>query len=167
MPEGASRPRVTTCLWFDGRIDEAAALYTSLIPGSRILERSEYPPQEGEHPGGEDVPEPGAPLVIEIELAGSPYMLLNGGPHFTLTEAASIAVTVEGQEEVDRLWDALTADGGAPSQCGWLHDRFGLSWQIIPSRLNELLAGPAAAAVNAEMLTQTKLDIARLEAAAL
>lgn len=155
---------VRTTLWFDGRIDEAAALYVSLIPNSRITGRSEYLPVHDDRPGEED--RAGEALTVDLELDGVPYQLLNGGPTFALSEAVSIAVTVETQEEVDRLWDALTADGGAPSQCGWCKDHFGLSWQIIPRRMLELLAGPHAQAVTAEMFTQTKLDIRRLEAAA-
>ncbi len=154
---------VRTCLWFDGRIDEAAAFYVSLLPNSRITGRSEYG-QAHESPGGPSLA--GQALTVELELDGVPYQLLNGGPQFPLSEAVSISVTVEGQAEVDRLWEALVADGGAESQCGWCRDRFGLSWQIVPRRMLELLAGPQAEAVTAEMLTQTRLDVAALEAAA-
>ncbi|MGY5766315.1 VOC family protein [Brachybacterium sp. DNPG3] len=154
---------VSTCLWFDGRIDEAAAFYTSLVPGSRIVGRAVYE-SGGGAPDGPDMT--GQPLTVDIELGGIPYTLLNGGPAFPLSEAASIVLTVQTQDEVDALWDALIADGGAPSQCGWCRDRFGLSWQVVPQRLNELLTGPHAEAVTRELMTQTKLDIARLEAAA-
>lgn len=154
---------VQTCLWFDGGIDEAAEFYVSLLPGSRILGRTEYEPGGGP-PDGPDMT--GQALTVELELGGAPYMLLNGGPVFPLSEAVSIVVTVQTQQEVDRLWEALIADGGRESQCGWCMDRFGLSWQVVPERLNELLAGPHAEAVTREMMTQGKLDVARLEAAA-
>ncbi|WP_114853852.1 VOC family protein [Brachybacterium sp. YJGR34] len=154
--------RIRTCLWFDGRVDEAAAFYTSLLPDSRIVGSMPYTPTDNS-PGS---PPAGESLTVEIELAGVPYVLLNGGPMFPQTEAASIEVTVGSQEELDRLWDALIADGGQESQCGWCRDRFGVSWQVIPQQLYDLLAGPQAAAVTAEMLTQQKLDVERLEAAA-
>ena len=154
---------VGTCLWFDGRIDEAAEFYVSLVPDSRILNTTRYEEGAGP-PDGPDMT--GKPMTVDLVLGGVPYTLLNGGPYFTLSEAVSIMLTVDSQEEVDRLWSTLIADGGAESQCGWCRDRFGLSWQVIPERLNELLAGPHAEAVTKEMMTQTKLDIARLEAAA-
>ena len=154
---------VRTCLWFDGRIDEAADFYVSLLPGSRITGRTRYE-KGGGPPDGPGMA--GQPLTVDVELAGVPYTLLNGGPHFTLSEAVSMVVAVDTQEEIDRFWAALTADGGRESQCGWCVDRFGLSWQITPRRLDELLAGPHAEAVTRELMTQTKLDLARLEAAA-
>lgn len=155
--------RVQTSLWFDGGVDEAAAFYVSLLPGSRILGRLPYVPTDNA-PG--DGPPAGESLTVDIELAGTRYTLLNGGPYFTLSEAVSIEVVVDSQAEVDRLWSAILENGGEPSQCGWCRDRWGLSWQIVPARLYELLDGPHAAAVTAEMLTQVKLDVARLEAAA-
>lgn len=106
---------VQTCLWFDGRIDEAAEFYVSLIPGSQILSRSEYNAADGP-PGGPDLT--GEALTVEIELGGVPYILLNGGPLFPLTEAVSISLTVEDQAEVDRLWEALIADGGRSRSAG-------------------------------------------------
>lgn len=154
---------VQTCLWFDGRIDEAAEFYVSLIPGSQILSRSEYNAADGP-PGGPDLT--GEALTVEIELGGVPYILLNGGPLFPLTEAVSISPTVEDQAEVDRLWEALIADGGSESQCGWCRDRFGLSWQVVPRRLLELLHGEHAVAVSRAMASMSKLDVAVLEAAA-
>ena len=154
---------VGTCLWFDGRIEEAAEFYVSLVPDSRILNTTRYE-KGGGPPDGPDMT--GQPLTVDLVLGGVPYTLLNGGPYFTLSEAVSIMLTVDTQEEVDRLWSALIADGGEESQCGWCRDRFGLSWQVIPRRLEELLAGPHAEAVTKELMTQTKLDIARLEAAA-
>lgn len=154
---------VQTCLWFDGNIDEAAEFYVSLLPGSRILHRTVYEAGGGP-PDGPDMT--GQTLTIDLELAGVPYTLLNGGPAFPLSEAVSIVVTVDTQQQIDELWAALIADGGRESQCGWCVDRFGVSWQIVPHRLNDLLRGPHAAAVTQELMGQVKLDIARLEAAA-
>lgn len=154
---------VSTCLWFDGDIDEAAEFYVSLLPGSTLLGRSVYEAGGGP-PDGPDMT--GQALTVEIELLGVPYMLLNGGPQFPLSEAVSIVVTVDSQAEIDRLWEALVGGGGRESQCGWCVDRFGLSWQIVPQQLTALLTGPHAEAVTAELMTQVKLDIARLEAAA-
>ena len=105
-------------------------------------------------------------LTVDFTLAGTPFQALNGGPHFTLDEAVSIAVASEDQAETDRLWAALVADGGAESQCGWLKDRFGLSWQIVPQRATELLNGPQAAKVWPALMQMKKIDIAALEAAA-
>jgi predicted 3-demethylubiquinone-9 3-methyltransferase (glyoxalase superfamily) len=110
--------------------------------------------------------EPGSVLLVEFTLAGTPYQALNGGPHFTLDEAVSISVMTEDQAETDRLWEALTADGGAESQCGWLKDCFGLSWQIVPRRSVELLNGPQASKVWPALMQMQKIDIAALEAAA-
>lgn len=147
--------RVRTCLWFEGKGEEAARFYVSLIPHSRI--ESEFCPD----------PE-GPPLVVNFTLGGTPYQVLNGGPHFKLTEAASISVLCEDQEETDRLWNAFLADGGAESQCGWLKDRFGLSWQVVPEALPRLLSDPdreAAGRAMQAMMGMRKIDIAALEAA--
>lgn len=147
--------KVRTCLWFDRNGHDAAAFYVSLLPDSGI----------------ETIfaPDPSAPpLVVEFRLADAPYMILNGGPMFQHSEAASISVLTEDQEETDRLWAALTADGGAPSQCGWLRDRFSVSWQIVPKALPRLLSAgdPAAAGrVHQAMMSMQKIDIAALEAA--
>ncbi len=150
-----SKPKVRTCLWFDGRGHEAAAFYVSLLPDSRIETVQKPTP---------DAP----PLVVEFTLAGAPYMALNGGPHYTLTPAASIAVRTQDQAETDRLWSALTADGGVESRCGWLVDRFGVSWQIVPEALIRFLNDDdreAAARVQAAMMGMRKLEVAALEAA--
>lgn len=147
--------KVATCLWFDDQGLEAAQLYTGLIPDSRIT--STFQPQAE-----------GPPLLVEFTLAGTPYQALNGGPHFSHSEAASIAVTTDDQQETDRLWNALISDGGSESQCGWLKDRFGVSWQIVPHRLMEMLTDPdreAATRAQEAMLKMHKLDIATLEAA--
>jgi predicted 3-demethylubiquinone-9 3-methyltransferase (glyoxalase superfamily) len=157
MPIAAS-----TCLWFNGRIEEAARFYVSLVPGSSLgaIERA---------PEGVEIPGPVGPgdaLTIEFSLGGTPFQLLNGGPSFPQSEAASIVLTVDTQQEVDRLWEALASEGGEESQCGWCRDRYGVSWQIVPRRLIELSAGPHAAGVIRAMLGMKKLDIAALEAAA-
>jgi predicted 3-demethylubiquinone-9 3-methyltransferase (glyoxalase superfamily) len=148
---------VRTCLWFrDGRGPEAAKFYTSLIPGSRV-ERS----------FGADAGM-GAFTVTDFNLAGTPYQILDAGPHFTLTEAVSISVQTDDQAETDRLWTGLTANGGEESVCGWLKDRFGVSWQIVPKRLTELTLhkdkAVSAAAMGA-MMKQKKIIIAEIEAA--
>ena len=114
-------------------------------------------------------PDPnGPPLVVEFRLAGAPYMVLNGGPHFTLNEAASISVLTEDQDETDRLWAKLLEGGGKESQCGWLKDRYGLSWQIVPKALPRMLGAPdkeATGRAQEAMMTMKKIDIAKLEAA--
>jgi len=142
--------KVRTCLWYDTDGLAAARCYVSLIPGSEI---------EG-HPSADAV-------VVNFILAGTPYQALNGGPIHAQTPAASISVLTEDQAETDRLWAALTA-GGSESRCGWLVDRWGVSWQIVPRRLPVLLGGddPAGAArVQQAMLHMAKIDIATLEAA--
>ncbi len=157
-------PPVQTCLWFDTEAFDAAQLYTSLLPDARITSVTHYPDQV-DFPSGE----PGAVLTVEFELGTQRFVALNGGPHFQLTPAASIQVFCADQAEVDRLWEGLLADGGQESQCGWLVDRFGLSWQVIPTRLTELMSDPdpaRARRTTAAMLTMRKLDIAALEAAA-
>ncbi len=148
---------IRTVLWFNnGRAREAADFYCSLIPGSRV-----------EHSFSSGV-ERGSFTVVDFILGGVPYQILDAGPYFTLTEAVSIAVQTDDQKESDRLWTALTGDGGQESNCGWLKDRFGLSWQIYPKRLLELtmhsdktVSEPAMAA----MMKQKKIDIAEIEAA--
>ena len=147
--------RVRTCLWFDGRGQEAAEFYVSLLPDSAIDAISR--------------PNPDAPaLVVEFTLAGAPYMILNGGPRYRLTPRGVHLGADEGPDETDRLWAALTADGGRESQCGWLVDRFGVSWQIVPEALVRMLyAEDRAAAGRAQsaMMEMRMLDIAALEAA--
>jgi predicted 3-demethylubiquinone-9 3-methyltransferase (glyoxalase superfamily) len=145
--------KVRTCLWFNGNGHEAAAFYVSLLPDSFIeLELYGDPP-----------------LVVEFTLAGAPMMILNGGPHYRHTPAASISVLTKDQAETDRLWNALIEGGGEESMCAWLVDRFGVSWQIVPEALPRLLMSedPAAASRAREaMLKMRKIDIAALEAAA-
>lgn len=151
---------ITPFIWFEGRIDEAVELYRSLFPDTVVLESSRYP---------DGMPGVGGQLMsVTVDLLGNRLMLFNGGPHITLNPAFSLMVVVDDQAEVDRLWDALV-EGGEPSQCGWLIDRFGLSWQIVPRQLAPLMAstepGVSARVVQA-MLGMVKLDIAALEAAA-
>lgn len=148
---------IRTVLWFrDGRGREAAEFYCSLIPDSRV-ERT----YSGD--GGA-----GAFTVVDFTLGGVPYQILDAGPHFTLTEAVSIAIETPDQAETDRLWAALTSDGGEESVCGWLKDRYGLSWQIYPKRLTELTFSSDKAVADralAVMMKQRKIDIAEIEAA--
>lgn len=146
--------KVRTCLWFEKDGAQAAHFYTSLLPDSHMEDQSW--PGEGE------------PLVVEFTLAGSPYMILNGGPHCALSPATSISVLTETQDETDRLWKALTANGGAESRCGWLVDRWGVSWQIVPRAL--ILMQKAEDQVAAErarqaMYKMTRIDIAALQSA--
>ena len=151
----SNRPKVRTCLWFDGNGEEAANFYVSLLPGSAIETTSR--------------PEPGTPaLIIELSLGGTPYMFLNGGPQYKLSPAASIAVRTVDQAETDRLWKALVENGGQESQCAWLTDRFGVSWQIVPDALPRMLGADdreAAGRAMQAMLQMRKIDIAALEAA--
>jgi predicted 3-demethylubiquinone-9 3-methyltransferase (glyoxalase superfamily) len=148
---------IRTCLWFrDGRGKEAAAFYCTLIPGSRV---------ERIFTGDAGM---GTFSVIDFTLGGAPYQILDAGPHFTLTEAVSISVETSDQAESDRLWYALTADGGEESMCGWLKDKYGVSWQVFPKRLTELTLHPdkaVSAKAMAEMMKQKKIDIAAIEAA--
>ncbi|WP_434044440.1 MULTISPECIES: VOC family protein [Sorangium] len=153
--------KIKTFLWFDDNAEEAVRLYTSLFKNARILQELRT---------GDAGPGPrGSLFTVEFELEGQQFVALNGGPHFKFNEAISIAVTCETQEEVDELWSKLTADGGSEGRCGWLKDRFGLSWQIVPSALPRLLQHPdpaTAARVMQAMMQMKKLDIARLEEAA-
>ena len=153
--------KVSPCLWFDGQAEEAADLYVSLIPDSRIDRVVRSP---ADTPSGPE----GMVLLVEFTLAGQAFTALNGGPQFKFNESVSFVIDCEGQEEVDRLWEALSADEAA-EQCGWLKDRFGLSWQVIPSALPRLLSDPdpakAKRVMNA-MLEMKKIDVAELERAA-
>ena len=150
-----ARQKVTPFLWFDSNAEEAATFYVSIFPDSAITAIS------GSTPGGK-------PLVVEFRLAGVHYSALNGGPYYKLTEAFSLSVDCETQAEVDDLWDKLT-EGGSWSRCGWLTDKFGLTWQVVPTMLPGLLMSPDAAKagrVMQAMLGMTKLDIRALQAAA-
>lgn len=154
--------KVYPCLWFNGRAEEAARFYTGLLPDSHVDKVWRSPADTPSGPAG-------MVLVVDFTLAGQPFQGLNGGPDFTFNESVSFVIECDDQSEVDRLWDSLTVDGGAPGPCGWLKDRFGLSWQIVPRRLNELVSDPdpdrARRAMEA-MLEMGKLDVAELERAA-
>ena len=154
--------KITPCLWFDGNAEEAANFYVTLLPDSRIRKVQRSPADNPSTPEG-------AVLVVEFTLAGQDFMGLNGGPQFPFTEAVSFSIDCEDQAEVDRLWDALTADGGKPVACGWLKDRFGLSWQIVPRELPRLLADPDPARAKRAfqaMMDMVKIDVAKLREAA-
>jgi predicted 3-demethylubiquinone-9 3-methyltransferase (glyoxalase superfamily) len=161
--------KINTYLWFNDQAEEAANLYVELFktrPGEQAAEsRVTNVARYGEAGPGE----PGTAMTVNFELEGQEFIALNGGPQFPFTEAISLFVHCDSQEEVDYLWNALTSDGGEESQCGWLKDRFGLSWQIIPDRLMELIGDPdpgrSQRAMEA-MLKMQKIDIATLERAA-
>ncbi|HVU74139.1 MAG TPA: VOC family protein [Mycobacteriales bacterium] len=151
---------LTPVLWFNGGAEEAATFYCSLFEDSHIKHVSHY---------GDEGPMAGQVMTVDFELAGRPYQILNGGPHHQLTEAFSISVSVDGQDELDRVWDALIADGGEAGPCGWCKDRWGVSWQVVPTRLVELLTGPdpeRSGRTLAKMMTMGKLNVDELEAAA-
>ncbi len=154
-------PAVTPCLWFDMNAQEAAELYTTVFPNSKVVSTSYYP---------EGAPLPaGTVLTVELELDGSRFTALNGGPQFKFTEAVSFQIDCGDQDEVDHYWNSLIADGGEESQCGWLKDRFGVSWQVVPRRLTELLTDPdrkVLERVSDVMMKMQKIEIAPLEEAA-
>ena len=154
-------PDICPMLWFDDQAEAAAAFYVSVFPNSRILRTARRP----DHSPGGPV---GGVMLVEFELDGKRYSALNGGPMFKFTEAVSLVIECQDQAEIDRYWAALTAGGGVESQCGWLKDKFGLSWQVVPALIPKLMsedparAGKAMAAV----MTMSKLDLAAIEAAA-
>lgn len=148
-------------LWYDNSAEQAAEFYCSLFKDSHIDKITRYP-EGGMAPAG-------SVMTVEFTLAGVQYVALNGGPHFKLTEAFSMSVDCEDQAEVDFLWEKLLADGGSPLQCGWLKDRWGLTWQIVPRALPRLLSSQepgVAQRVMAAMMPMVKLDVATLERAA-
>jgi predicted 3-demethylubiquinone-9 3-methyltransferase (glyoxalase superfamily) len=152
--------KITTCLWFDTEGEAAAEFYCSVIPNSRVTGVQRY---------GEGGPRPaGTVMVVNFELDGRPYIALNGGPEYQFTEAVSFSVSCEDQDEVDRYWSTLS-EGGEEGPCGWLKDRWGLSWQVVPTALPELLGDPdpgrASRAMQA-MLQMGKIDIAAMRKAA-
>ncbi len=159
------RPLIRPCLWFDDRAEEAARFYTGIFPNSRIVDVARYG-EAGFEVHGRPA---GSVMTVRFELDGQPFTALNGGPVFTFNEAVSLEVRCETQEEVDRYW-GLLGEGGDPAarQCGWLKDRFGVSWQVVPEAMEELLADPHSPgtqrAMNA-MLQMEKLDIGELRRA--
>ena len=149
---------VTTCLWFDGQAEDAVEFYVATFPGSTIVSTSYYP-TDAQRPEG-------SVLTVEFELFGRPFLALNGGPQYAHSHAISFQVFCDTQEEVDRLWDALVSNGGEESLCGWCSDRFGVSWQIIPRRLPQLLSSAdaeVARLATERMLTMRKIVIADLD----
>jgi predicted 3-demethylubiquinone-9 3-methyltransferase (glyoxalase superfamily) len=153
VAEEATMQKITTFLWYDDRAEEAVDLYTSIFDDSRVVTVQ----RNGE--GGPGAP--GTVLVIEFELAGQRFLALNGGPAFTFNEAMSLSVDCGSQDEVDTLWAKLTEGGGEEAPCGWLKDRFGVSWQIVPSKLPELLADPDPA--KAQRVMQAMLGMKKIE----
>jgi predicted 3-demethylubiquinone-9 3-methyltransferase (glyoxalase superfamily) len=155
--------KLTTCLWSNYTAEEQAEFYVSLVPNSRVVQVHRTPADTPSQKAG-DV------ITAEIELDGRPFMLLNGGPMFTHSEAVSFVISTQDQAETDRLWDAIVGGGGQESQCGWCKDKWGVSWQITPKRLIELVFAnpdPAGARRAMEaMMTMTKIDIATIERAA-
>ena len=152
--------KIVTNLWFDTEAEEAATFWTSIFPNSKITAVSHY---------GEAGPrEAGEVLTVDFELDGQHFTGINGGPEFKFTEAISLLINCKDQEEVDYYWSKLTADGGAEVQCGWCRDKYGLSWQVIPTRLGELMSDQDTEKANAvmkAMLQMKKIDIAELERA--
>jgi predicted 3-demethylubiquinone-9 3-methyltransferase (glyoxalase superfamily) len=153
-------PNIQPCLWFDTQAEEAAKFYCSVFPNSKITRISHYT-DVGPRPKG-------MVLTVEFVLDGKPFMALNGGPEFKFTEAISISIECDTQEEIDRYWSALQAGGGTEIECGWLKDRFGLSWQVSPKKMSEIITGPdpekADRAMRA-MLTMKKIVLADIEEA--
>ena len=151
--------KITPCLWCNGTAEELANYYISIIPASRIIKTSRY---------GKGAPMPeGTALMVDFELSGQRFQALNGGVDFPYTEAISLSVSCEDQAELDHIWDKL-CDGGKPVQCGWLKDKFGLSWQIVPKILGELMAkgtSEQSARVMGALMKMVKLDIAALQKA--
>ena len=153
--------KIVPCLWFNGAAEEAANLYVSLFADSRIdaVHRS-----AADYPAGKA----GDVLTVQFTLAGRRYLGLNGGPEFAFTEAVSLQIDCEDQEEVDRIWDSLAAHGGQPNRCGWIKDRWGLSWQVVPRAMTRMLTSSDRAGAGRAMqamMTMGKLDVAALEKA--
>ena len=156
-----ARPKVYPCLWFDGRAEEAAEFYTGLVPDSHVDRVWRSPADTPSGPAG-------MVLTVDFTLAGQKLQGLNGGPEFQFNESVSFVIECEDQSEVDRLWEALTTDGGEPGPCGWVKDRYGLSWQIVPKAMNEMLESEdtdAARRAMEAMLQMSKLDVEQLRRA--
>jgi predicted 3-demethylubiquinone-9 3-methyltransferase (glyoxalase superfamily) len=153
--------RITPCLWYDGNAEEAANLYASIFPNSSVDAVHRAP---ADYPSGKE----GQVLTVDFTVMGMKFIGLNGGPMFKFNEAVSFQVHTNDQEETDRYWDALLAAGGKPTACGWINDRFGLSWQITPKRLSEMMTSADQAAAKRAMqamMDMVKIDIATLERA--
>lgn len=147
-----------TCLWFNGRAREAANFYTSIFPDSSMEDNWLSPTDTPHYEQGEEI-------VVNFKIFGRPFIGLNGGPQFPHSEAVSFQIPCRNQEEIDKFWAALTADGGEESQCGWLKDKFGVSWQVSSPEMNDYLAGPdaeGAKRATEAMLEMTKIDLATM-----
>ena len=160
-----NKKTIAPCLWFDGQAEEAVAFYTTVFPNSKVVSTSHYTK------AGREVhhKEPGTVMTIAFELEGQPFTALNGGPEFRFNEAVSFQINCETQEEIDRFWKKLSS-GGDPKaqQCGWLKDRYGLSWQVVPKVLEEMMRDPdaeKAGRVMEAMLEMKKIDLATLKEA--
>ncbi|MEO8573575.1 MAG: VOC family protein [Pyrinomonadaceae bacterium] len=154
--------KITPCLWYDGNAKEATDFYASVFKDSEIGNTSKYNDASSKASGQPE----GSVMVVEFEIAGQKFIGLNGGPHFKFSEAISFMIDCKDQAEVDYFWSRLTEDGGQESQCGWLKDKFGLSWQVVPSVLSGLVAGPdrkAAKRAMAAMMKMKKIEIQTLQ----
>ena len=161
----AIKQKLTPCLWFNDQGEDAARFYIGVFPNSRINAITRYSTAGHEIHGRPA----GSVMTVEFELDGHTFTALNGGPHFTFSEAVSFQIEVEDQAEIDYYWDKLTADGGSESQCGWLKDKFGLSWQVVPKGMAELFGDQDGERVNRAwqaMMQMTKIDIEELRRAA-
>ena len=150
-----------TCLWFNGNAREAAEFYASIFPDSSVADNWRAPTETPGNTQGDEV-------VVNFRIFGRPFIALNGGPQFPHTEAVSFQIPCSNQEEIDHYWGLLTADGGEESQCGWLKDKFGVSWQVTSPMMMNFLAGPdpaGAARATQAMLAMNKIDLAALESA--
>ena len=157
-----SAKRITPCLWFDTQAEEAAKFYCSIFKNSKITEVSRFP-EAGQEVHGKPA---GSVMVAAFEINGQPFTALNGGPQFKFDEAVSFQVACDNQDEIDYFWSKLTEGGGEPGPCGWLKDKFGLSWQVFPAALPKWLMDPdkaKAARVMKTFMKMTKFDIATLE----
>jgi predicted 3-demethylubiquinone-9 3-methyltransferase (glyoxalase superfamily) len=153
--------KITPFLWFDNQAEEAAAFYTSIFNDAGVGSKANYEGEAGEKTGKPA----GSVMVVDFEIAGQKFIALNGGPKFKFNESISFVIDCKDQEEVDYYWSRLTADGGEESMCGWVKDKFGVSWQVVPSVLSQLIAGPdregSQRAMHA-MLQMQKLEIRKL-----
>ena len=153
--------KIIPCLWYDGQAEEAANFYVTLLPDSKVGDVTRSPTDTPSGPAG-------MVLTVEFTLAGQDYLGLNGGPMFKFTEAVSFQIDCKDQAEIDRLWDAIASNGGEPGPCGWIKDKWGLSWQISPVRLTEMMKSKDRAAAKRAMdamMTMSKIDLAALEKA--
>lgn len=152
--------KITPFLWFDNNLEEAVSFYKNIFPQFKVISQSRMPDLGPNQPGGM--------VMAEFEIFGQPFKAINGGPYFKFTEAVSFFIECKDQAEVDHYWDTLVQDGGEHSQCGWLKDKFGVSWQVVPTALGELMGDPdpaKAQRVSQAMMSMTKLDISKLEEA--